>query len=691
MTREWPPRAVDFRKNWTDLRDHEILLDGQGLDALIAAYSVDDGAVIVYCTDGHTGHPGRKHIDPDDDTRPCMITLHGHVEVRPKNRRLVTNERRRTLVTNPTPREGESTDDFIGRCMGSEEAMEDFPDQDQRLAFCFSEARRAGRDVPEPSNSNNSEGGDDGGSGDDDDGAARNTGRTNVTLAVRREGPMRTERLWQRDFTVFPATLVREQVLDNNLGRSFLPVDEIERSVEAWNMMPVVIRHPVRNGEPISAREVEVLNATGVGFLFRARMKGTSLVADVLLDPELVESVDGASDVVTNVSEEGAAELSTGFGARIENVGGQFDGRDFDLIMRDLTPDHLALLPDEVGACSVGDGCGLGVNERRANPERVRGWLLRRYRDTLDAFNRWVGRTDARQQSDEDRRMQIQEALQDSFGGANTRIFIDSMFSDDNTVVFERFNESNGEFDLMRVSFSMDGNNVSFTGDPEPVRRVTSFEPVANADGTSAPQPTGEDIMNRSEMIRRLVANGTLDEAALTRLSDAQLQALCNCGSGQGQGQGGGDPAPQPAATTATNVHDLPAPPPDASERERLAYERMMNYRRENEELRRRFEPTESRMEEERVQLIDDLLYARNRAYDDDEIRAMNLDQLRKLHKTIYGDRAPSFAGRGLPGATTEGGAGSFGFVKPILVGQRGESVLDESRAAAGGRDRGAA
>lgn len=42
----------------------------------------------------------------------------------------------------PTPNTGESKDDFISRCMGSAEANEDFPDQDQRFAFCNSQFER---------------------------------------------------------------------------------------------------------------------------------------------------------------------------------------------------------------------------------------------------------------------------------------------------------------------------------------------------------------------------------------------------------------------------------------------------------------------------------------------------------------------------------------------------------------------
>jgi hypothetical protein len=38
----------------------------------------------------------------------------------------------------PTPGDDEAEGDFISRCMSNETMKEDFPDNDQRLAVCFS-------------------------------------------------------------------------------------------------------------------------------------------------------------------------------------------------------------------------------------------------------------------------------------------------------------------------------------------------------------------------------------------------------------------------------------------------------------------------------------------------------------------------------------------------------------------------
>ena len=42
----------------------------------------------------------------------------------------------------PTPREDETEAEFVSRCMGDEEAIADFPDQEQRAGFCYAVWRR---------------------------------------------------------------------------------------------------------------------------------------------------------------------------------------------------------------------------------------------------------------------------------------------------------------------------------------------------------------------------------------------------------------------------------------------------------------------------------------------------------------------------------------------------------------------
>jgi len=48
----------------------------------------------------------------------------------------------------PEPKEGEGRQEFISRCMGSEEAKNDFPEQDQRVAFCINQFERMSKTSP---------------------------------------------------------------------------------------------------------------------------------------------------------------------------------------------------------------------------------------------------------------------------------------------------------------------------------------------------------------------------------------------------------------------------------------------------------------------------------------------------------------------------------------------------------------
>ena len=43
----------------------------------------------------------------------------------------------------PTPKSGESSKAFIGRCASTESMKREYPKQSQRLAVCFSQLRRA--------------------------------------------------------------------------------------------------------------------------------------------------------------------------------------------------------------------------------------------------------------------------------------------------------------------------------------------------------------------------------------------------------------------------------------------------------------------------------------------------------------------------------------------------------------------
>jgi hypothetical protein len=197
------------------------------------------------------------------------------------------------------------------------------------------------------------------------------------TITANAIGPVRSDTLMGRDFRVFPAVLVKSKVLKNNLGTTFLPPEEIEASVDAWNATPVLIRHPTKRGQPISARSPKVLNSKGVGFVFEAAYdeERQALTGEVWVERDRAANVEGGDAVLKRVEQGQPGELSTGFGLTIDDSGGAHNGERYDVTLRNLRPDHLALLVEETGACSVTDGCGLGVNHAGpCDPPVDDGW-----------------------------------------------------------------------------------------------------------------------------------------------------------------------------------------------------------------------------------------------------------------------------------------------------------------------------
>ena len=187
---------------------------------------------------------------------------------------------------------------------------------------------------------------------------------TRIEFAVQAIGAGHDEVFMGRPHRVFPATLVRSQVLSNNLGRTFLPEDAFTPEWAAsWNDAPVLTLHPEKRGHPVSARDPDILNASGIGRLLRVRAENGTLRGDVFIDSERASAVPDLKVILGKLDRNETAELSTGFPVSVEETAGVHNGRDYDRVIRPIgAGDHLAVFAEQTGACSVKDGCGLGVN-----------------------------------------------------------------------------------------------------------------------------------------------------------------------------------------------------------------------------------------------------------------------------------------------------------------------------------------
>jgi hypothetical protein len=173
-------------------------------------------------------------------------------------------------------------------------------------------------------------------------------------------GKVRYDMLEGKQYLVAPAVMMVEGVWKGSKGPLYYPASELSKTPGVWNMKPIVVYHPEMNGQAISACVPEVIQSRQVGMMLNSTWDG-KLRTESWLDEEKLKKVDAR--VLESLKKGEMVEISTGLFTDNEETTGNFNGKDYVAIARNYRPDHLAILPDKVGACSIADGAGLLNNE----------------------------------------------------------------------------------------------------------------------------------------------------------------------------------------------------------------------------------------------------------------------------------------------------------------------------------------
>lgn len=180
--------------------------------------------------------------------------------------------------------------------------------------------------------------------------------RSFVTVTANKDGVVRTDSMADKDYIVAPMVMMVEGVHEGSAGALYYPATELGKVPQVWNHKPVVVYHPTKNGIPISACDPDVLSVYQVGVVMNTKFEDGKLKAEAWLDPERIDKVDERIGQALENNE--MMELSTGLWTENESGEGEWNGEKYTAIARNHYPDHLALLPDLTGACSIEDGGG---------------------------------------------------------------------------------------------------------------------------------------------------------------------------------------------------------------------------------------------------------------------------------------------------------------------------------------------
>lgn len=160
-----------------------------------------------------------------------------------------------------------------------------------------------------------------------------------------------------------PMAMLVEGVHTGSNGAALYTAEELANFYVAWNGVPVTVPHPVdREGNPISANSPIVIELHCIGRVFNTTFdtEQNKLRAEAWIDVAKAEEL--APKVLAAIRAGEPMEVSTGHFSDADNTPGVWNGESYDYIVRAMRPDHLALLPDQIGACSISDGCGLRAN-----------------------------------------------------------------------------------------------------------------------------------------------------------------------------------------------------------------------------------------------------------------------------------------------------------------------------------------
>jgi hypothetical protein len=152
-----------------------------------------------------------------------------------------------------------------------------------------------------------------------------------------------------RDYLVAPLVMIVSGVLSGSRGPLLYPIEELQRTAELWNSVPILLGHHAASPEAIARY--------GLGTIRNARVIRDKLVADGWFDVEAVSRL--SPTLLDTLVSGGVVELSTGLSIDADPTEGIVNGVYYHAIARQYRPDHLAILIDQRGACSINDGCGV--------------------------------------------------------------------------------------------------------------------------------------------------------------------------------------------------------------------------------------------------------------------------------------------------------------------------------------------
>ncbi len=341
------------------------------------------------------------------------------------------------------------------------------------------------------------------------------TMKTTVTPSVR------NDRMEDKDWVVVPMVMLVEGVHNGSSGALYYPADELEKTPAVWNHKPVVVYHP----DAPTACDPDILTNHKVGVIMNTKFENGKLKAEAWLDPERMKKVDNR--IAEAIEKSTMMELSTGLFTDLEGPAGEWNKEKYAYVAKNYRPDHLALLPDQTGACSVADGAGfLRLNSEQKKERSIADNWAKVYFPILQAAGIDTSKLSSNELSYGSIWQQLDKEIQkkqpkNEKGNVLSWYYLHEVYSD-----YFIYEGDSGK--LFKQSYEVKENVVTITGVAEEVVRVVDYKTVKNE--TVVDNEKGV-MMEKLELIKKLTSNELSgwtekDAEILNSMNETQLEAL---------------------------------------------------------------------------------------------------------------------------------------------------------------------
>ncbi len=372
---------------------------------------------------------------------------------------------------------------------------------------------------------------------------------------------IRRETLDGTEYVVAPVTILKNMYLNApgnwSANEAYLPKDHAEASAPSWNGTPLTLGHPTTaNGVATTANSPEMHEKTVLGRVFNAEPESGAVDGEAWFDEEKIRNMGGmAEKALDTVLDEGTVEVSSGYRAS-KLPSGEYDGQTHNAVQGNIKPDHVAVLPNAKGKCSIESGCGVGeavanemvvTNAKTDDGENPEDFGTNKRVDGVEFSGVESGELDESEIPSDgfedhyvfDGRVKTDSSypVVDADGNlrkGNVRAAwnLRGHARDEDRLV-EVLSDLNDEFDDPPISDdeleeAMSANSSSWWG----IDRLLSFlgrnGDSVETKGAESPADTATNSMDREKLIEEITENSKLSESALEERCNDGLEAIHN-------------------------------------------------------------------------------------------------------------------------------------------------------------------